>query len=178
MSRLSWLQKIYWTRFSKPIEERELFKFLIQHPIHSVLEIGIGDGSRMHRIATLAQLATGAEQLRYIGIDEFEAAHDGRTHLRLKQAHQLATQLGFKASLVPGDQTAAIPRVAHKMAACDLIIVDGGLDPQAPSTGVIATWMNRLSHNSTTVIACGNAGEALRRVDLASIFTTTSRIAA
>ncbi len=115
MSRPSWLQKIYWTRFAKPVEDRELFKQLLSHPLSSILEIGVADGARMRRIAKLAQRSAGCEVLRYIGTDEFESAKDGKRHLSLKQAHQLAGQLGFKASLIPGDIHSAIPRVAHKL---------------------------------------------------------------
>ncbi len=161
MSRPSWLQRIYWTRFSKPVQERALAKLLINRPLTSVLEIGVGDGARMRRIAKLAQLAPQATQLRYIGIDEFESAQDGRRHLSLKQAHQLASQLGFKASLIPGDHGSAVPRVAHKMGPSDLIIVDGGLNPQAPLVGAVGTWLNRLAHSQSTVIASQEPGGEL-----------------
>lgn len=164
MSRPSWLQKIYWSRFSKPISERALFKHLIETPVRSILEIGVGDGARMQRIAKLVQLPANVEQLRYIGIDEFESAISGR-HLSLKQAHQLASQLGFKASLVPGDHSSTIPRVAHKMGSSDLVIVDGGLNPQEPSVGLIGNWLNRIAHRESTVIACNQAGGEMLVVD-------------
>lgn len=168
MSRPSWLQKIYWARFSKPVSERPLFKYLLDHPVSSILEIGVGDGARMQRIAKLVRLSPGAEQLRYIGVDEFESAKSGR-HLSLKQAHQLANQLGFKASLIPGEISAAIPRVAHKMGASDLIIVDGGLNPQEPLVGVVGTWLNRLAHSGSGVIACETSGSELVVVDSAKL---------
>ncbi|MEZ6135602.1 MAG: hypothetical protein R3C53_11900 [Pirellulaceae bacterium] len=137
---------------------------MLTRPLSSILEIGVGDGSRMQRIAKLVQLPTGSQQLRYIGIDEFESAKSGR-HLSLKQAHQLAGQLGFKASLIPGDHNSAIPRVAHKMGASDLVIVDGGLNPQEPLVGIIGTWLNRLAHNQSTVVACEQHGGDLVVVD-------------
>jgi hypothetical protein len=176
MSRPSWLQKIYWSRFSKPVSERALFKHLIAHPVRSILEIGVGDGARMQRIAKLVQLPSDVTQLRYIGIDEFESASSGR-HLTLKQAHQLASQLGFKASLIPGDHSSAIPRVAHKMGACDLVIVDGGLNPQEPSVGIIGTWLNRLAHSQSTVIASNVDGGELVVVDCGQL-ELPARIAA
>lgn len=176
MSRLSWLQKFYWTHFGKPVEERALISQLIQHPIGSVLEIGVGDGQRMQRIAKLVQLTPGAESLRYIGTDEFESAPGGR-HLSLKQAHQLATQLGFKASLIPGDACSAIPRVAHKMGACDMVIIDGGLDPSQPLSGPIGAWLNRLAHASSIVLASQDCGGTLSLVDLQQL-DLPSRVAA
>lgn len=165
MGRHSWLQKLYWSRFGKPAEERELIKFLIGQPISSVLEIGIGNAARMRRLAKLVTLNEDCEQLRYIGVDEFESATGSRPHLSLKQTHQLAKQLGFRASLVPGDHQSAVVRVANKMMACDLVIVDGGLDPQTPSAGPIGAWLHRLAHADSTVFASHQSGGQLVPVD-------------
>lgn len=164
MSRLSWLGKIYWKRFAKPMEERSLYQFLIDQPITSVLEIGVGQGARMQRIAKLVNLAKGTDQLRYIGVDEFESAPT-RPHLTLKQAHRLATQLGFKASLIPGTTSMALPRVAHKFSPSDLILIDGGIDLASPTSGAIGSWLNRLAHEQSTVIASNQVGGTLAVVD-------------
>lgn len=177
MSRPNWLQKIYWSRFAKPIEDRELFKQLISRPIASVLEVGIGAGERMQRIAKLVQFSGHAETLRYIGTDEFESARDGQRHLSLKQAHQLAMQLGFKASLIPGDVNSAIPRVAHKLGASDLVILEGGLDPANPLASNLGGWLNRIAHSGSIVLACKEPGTALEIVDLHQI-ELPSRLAA
>lgn len=164
MSRLTWIQRIYWTRFSKPLSDRELVRQLIDRPIASLLEIGIGRGERMHRISQLVTLTSGCERLRYIGVDEFEAAKDGGTHMRLKTAHQLASQVGFKASLIPGDLQSAMPRVAHKFGASDLIVIDGGLDPAQPHASPITPWMNRIAHENSIILACAQHGQTLSLV--------------
>lgn len=177
MSQLSWLQKQYWAKFGQPAEERNLFKFLVHNPVTSILEVGIGNCQRMRRIAKLAHLPQDVEVLRYIGTDEFEAAADSANHLSLKQAHQIAGSLGFKASLIPGDAGAAIPRVAHKMGTTDLIIVDGGLDPKSPTTGVVSQWLNRLAHEDTVVFAAATAGEELQMLDRATVEQVTARAA-
>jgi hypothetical protein len=177
MSRPSWLQKIYWTRFAKPIEERQLFIELIRCPIQSILEVGVGNGQRMQRIAKLLHLSGGTSGVRYVGTDEFESARDSRGHLSLKQAHQLASHLGYKASLIPGDPSSAIPRVAHKLGASDLLIIDGGMDPAQPTAGFIGNWMNRLAHHGSIVLACAEPGQVLQRVD-AKQFDLPDRVAA
>lgn len=177
MSQLSWLRKQYWMRFGQPVEERKLFEFLIKNPVRSILEVGIGNCQRMRRIAKLAQLPSGTEELRYVGTDEFEAAPDSANHLALKQAHQIAGSLGFKASLIPGDAAAAVPRVAHKMGTSDLIILDGGLDPRDPSSSTIAQWFNRLAHEETVVFACAKRGEELELVDVRDVDASSSRAA-
>ncbi len=161
MSRLTWIQRVYWTRFSKPVSDRELVRQLIDHPIASLLEIGVGRGERMNRISQLVSLTPETERLRYIGVDEFEAAKDGGNHLSLKTAHQLASQLGFKASLIPGDIKSAMPRVAHKFGPSDLIVIDGGLDPQQPHTSAITPWLNRIAHDGSIILACAQPGQTL-----------------
>ncbi|MCR9293031.1 MAG: hypothetical protein NXI32_09960 [bacterium] len=177
MSRLSWLERLYWSNFGKPSEDRALFKILIKHEIGSVLEIGIGCGDRMRRIAKLAQLPADATTLRYVGTDEFEAARDDQAHLSLKQAHQLAGRLDIKASLIPGDALAAVPRVAHKIGASDLIIVNGGLDPANPLDSSIGPWLNRIAHHATFLLACREPGQELIQVDLGVLDLPLSRAA-
>ena len=164
MSRLTWIQRVYWTRFSKPISDRELVRQLVANPIASLLEIGIGRGQRMQRIAQLVTLTADTERLRYIGVDEFEAAQNSHQHLSLKTAHQLASQVGFKVSLIPGDLKSAMPRVAHKFGPSDLIVIDGGLDPVQPNSSLIAPWLNRIAHDQSIVLACAQPGETLRLV--------------
>ncbi len=177
MSRPTWLQKIFWTRFAKPIEERELFKQLVSQPIRSILEIGVGDGQRMRRIAKLVQPAADCDTVRYIGTDEFESAQDGGRHLSLKQAHQLASQLGFKASLIPGNINSAVPRVAHKLGASDMLVIDGGIDPVHPLVSQLGSWLNRLAHSQSIVLACQQQGGTLQLVDLSRL-ELPSRVAA
>lgn len=169
MSRPSWLQKIYWSRFAKPVEDRALFSALLQNPVSSILELGMGDGERMRRIGRLAQIPPGVDVLRYVGTDEFESAEDGKRHLTLKQAHQVAGQLGFKASLIPGNLATAIPRVAHKLGASDLIVINGGLDPDNPREGMIAGWMDRLAHDRSIILASDQPGAELKLLDPAAL---------
>lgn len=166
MTRLSWFQKIYWTRFAKPIEERALFAQLIQVPVASILEVGIGNGQRMRRIAQLVELPAGVEKLRYVGTDEFESAKGDRRHLSLKQAHQITGQLGWKASLIPGDISSALPRVAHKMGTSDLVIFDGGLDPHAPHETAAGSWLEHLTHEDSVVLGCQKPGDELQKVQI------------
>ncbi len=169
MVRLNWFQRFYWERLAKPASDRELFRHLISTPIASVLEIGIGAGDRMRRIAKLVRLPNESNQLRYIGVDSFESAVDGRVHLTLRQTHQLALQLGFKATLMPGEISSTIPRVASKIGACDLVIVDGGIDPVNVVSGPIGPWVRHITHSSSTIFGCAEPGGTLRRVSLSGM---------
>jgi hypothetical protein len=73
----------------------------------------------------------------------------------------MATQLGFKASLIPGKPQLALPRVAHKFGTSDLIIINGGLQLSNPTVGPIGGWLNRIAHSRSTVMACEQADEPL-----------------
>jgi len=164
MGRLNWFQRFYWQRLAKPVAERELFCLLIAQPIASVLEIGVGNGERMKRIAQLAQLASNTTQLRYVGVDEFESSKDGAVHLSLKQAHQQATLLGLRANLIPGDLRSAMPRVAHKIGSSDLIIVSDSFDVQQPLSGPVGQWLRHITHAGSILLAAPARGESLVRV--------------
>lgn len=178
MSRPSWLQKVYWNYFGKPVQERALFRVLLDRPVSSILEIGVGDGARMRRIAKLARIAGSTDAVRYIGTDEFESAEDRSRHMTLKNAYQLASQLGFKkASLIPGSPLTALPRVAHKLGISEVVIIDGGLDPLDPLSGVVGGWLNRLAHADSAVLACRQPGEELVLVD-SQLLNLPIRIAA
>ncbi len=164
MSRLNWFQRFYWQKLAKPVSDRELFRALLSRPISSVLEISVGDGSRMKRIVQLAELTPGTEQLRYVGVDGFESARDDGIHLTLKQAHQQAAALGLRANLIPGDLKSAMPRVAHKIGASDLVIVDGDFDPQAPLAGPVGQWLFHITHANSLLLATNVRGGNLTRV--------------
>lgn len=166
MGRLNWFQRFYWQRLAKPVAERELFRQLLSKPIASVLEVGVGNGERMKRIAQLAQLAPNTTQLRYVGVDGFESAQDGTVHLTLKQAHQLATQLGLRANLIPGDLKSAMPRVAHKFGASDLVIVDGSFDLAEPLNGPVGQWLHHITHAKSVVLAAQRPSELLVSVQI------------
>jgi hypothetical protein len=172
MSRLNWFQRFYWQRLAKPVAERELFRHLLSRPFSSVLEIGVGDGSRMQRLAQLIQVSQGTEQLRYVGVDAFESASDGRPHLTLKQAHKLATQLGFRATFIPGDVASAVPRVASKIGASELVIIDGGLDPAQPASGPVGKWLQHITSENSLVLATATAGGPLGMVDAPKLTAT------
>ncbi len=166
MVRLNWLQRFYWERIAKPASDRELYRHLIATPISSVMELGIGRGERMRRIARLVHFPEGCTQLRYIGLDRFESATDQSQHLTLKQAHQQAMQLGFKATLIPGEINSSIARAAQKVGSCDLIIADGAMDPHCIQASPIGQWIHHITHGSSAIFACSQPGTSLKRVVL------------
>ncbi|GAB5402234.1 MAG: hypothetical protein Aurels2KO_04650 [Aureliella sp.] len=172
---MGWLQKIYWNHFGQPATERALFSALLARSYDSVLEIGVGTGARMRRIAKLIQQS--GDQIRYIGTDPFESASDGEQHISLKAAHQLAGQLGFRASLLPGEPAGALPRVAHKFGPSELVIIDGGIDLAAPTSGPVGSWLDRVADENSTILACEEPGEQLVVIDTAQLTRQISEAA-
>ena len=166
MARLSWVQRLYWRSFSKPVSERALCVHAIENPLASILEIGMGNGDRIKRLLPLCTKADGTPQIRYVGVDAFESAAPGVPHMQLKAAHRMLAEFGVKAHLIPGDPTNALARVAHTVLPSDLIVIDGAWGEDSPQGHAIAEWLPRLCHSKSTIFATAKQGGILGRVDL------------
>lgn len=175
MVRLNWFQRFYWERLAKPRTDRELFRTLISRDIESLMEIGVDDGQRMRKIARLLKIKNPSATLKYIGVDGFESSKDGNVHLSLKQAHQLATQLGFRATLIPGDLDTAVALAARKVGSCDLVVVNSGFDASQPGDGPIGKWLQHFTHAESVILARQAATQTLCLVSLSN---QASRLAA
>jgi hypothetical protein len=163
MARLSWFQQTYWRHFAKPAENRALFRYLLENPIGSVLEIGVGPGERMKQILLLFSLKAEAKQLRYTAVDLFESG-EARGHLKLKDAHRLLAERSVKAHLIPGDASNALPRVVHMVMPSDLIVIDSGWNNQSSEGAALAQWLPRLAHQGSAIFARSTSSQPLLRV--------------
>ena len=158
MTRLSWLQRLYWRYLSKPANERDLFLHVLENPISSILEIGIGSGERAKRLLPLCSKPEGVAQIRYAGVDPFESASAGQPHLNLKQAHRMLAELGVKAHLIPGEPQSALPRVVSLVQPSDLILIDGVWDNDSDAAKAVQTWLPRVSHSQSAIFASKTVG--------------------
>jgi hypothetical protein len=159
MSRLSWTKRFYWRYLSKPATERALFLHVLENPVSSILELGLGNGDRFARVIPLCSKPDGVTQIRYAGVDLFESAPPGTPHLPLKTAHRKLAELGVKANLIPGDTIAAIARVANVVLPSDLVIVDGRWNSGDEISQAIQQWLPRLCHDHSTIFARNNDSE-------------------
>jgi hypothetical protein len=178
MSRMSWLQRLYWRFLAKPATCRDLFLFVGEQPIHSILEVGMGDGSRIKALMSLLRPAGGVDRLRYASLDPFES--EGGSRLTLKEAHRLLNELGVKAHLIPGDPLNGILRVAHTVLPSDLIIIDGHWGDGSEQAKVLEQWLPRLCHSQSGVFASTQEGGRLLRIStpaMASAARTRSQAA-
>lgn len=130
MSAANLFRYAYLAYIAKPKEERCLFRLIRQRQVKSIVELGIGDGSRGCRMIDLASRLTGTS-IRYAGIDLFEARSDAATGLRYKDAHQLLKRTGAKVRLVPGDPLTALSRAANELRETDLLVIAADQNPQS-----------------------------------------------
>lgn len=164
MSRLSWIQRLYWRYLSKPVAHRALYNYVIENPVASILEIGMGSGERIRNVLALYQLPSDVQQLRYAAVDPFESAGAGVPHLSLKAAHRILSERGVKAHLIPGDATSGVSRVAHTVLPSDLVVIDGHWNPQTADGEIIARWLPRLCHGKSAVFVSNTVGGNLVRI--------------
>jgi len=169
MTKLSWIQKTYWKSIAKPAQLRPLFHFLIDHPVGAILEIGMGDGSRIEQILSMFTLREGCKQLRYAGVDLFESGTDSGGHMRLKDAHRMLAEKNVRAHLVPGDATTALMRIAHSTLPSDLIIVDAGWQENSENGQALIQWLPKLVHDDTVVFARNSSQEPLQMIAIEPI---------
>jgi hypothetical protein len=174
MRRVSWVQRLYWRYVSKPAACRELFLYAIDHPIGSILEIGVGDGERIRSLLPLCRVPERSDRLRYAGLDPFESGGEGR--LSLKGAHRLMQELGVKAQLIPGDWSSGVVRAAHTFLPSDLVIIDGHWGSGTEVSEILSQWLPRLCHSQSAVFASREEGGKLIRLpNSTSVSGTTVR---
>ncbi len=164
MARLSWLQRFYWRHLSKPVTNRALYQYVIEHPIGSILELGIGDGQRLKQVLALHTVRPDVAQLRYAGVDLFESGNPSEGHLRLKDVHRILAERNIKAHLIPGDSASSLARVSHTVLPSDLLIIDCGWKENSANGAALAQWLPRLAHETSAVFARQNRSDALVQV--------------
>ena len=97
MSFFRLLRAIYLCYFSKPVENRPLYRAIRRLRVRKLVELGVGDGLCALRMIELAKIASAKQQnptagqetpgqkqetspeIHYVGIDPFEGAHRRRT---------------------------------------------------------------------------------------------------
>ena len=130
MYPLDWLTYARSVWFSKPAADRALFRLLYQRKITTIVELGVGTGRRAERMIRLAA-KRGRSQIRYTGIDLFEARPSFAPGLTYKCAHRLLVATEAHVKLVPGDPFSALGRVANELQGTDLLVVSADQDEAA-----------------------------------------------
>lgn len=139
----------YWllVHFSKPVVDRALYRFVATHAPRSILEIGLTSLERTCNLLRLAQRAGKTEEIRYCGIDLFEARPAGH-RLRLKDAHCQVRKCSSVSRLIPGELGSIHPGLANQLGQHDLIVLtlSSRLDPAAPSVALLSRMLTEQGH--------------------------------
>lgn len=124
------LRVFYLLHLSKPLHNRPIYQAIARRGVKSIVELGVGTGQRAMRMIEVAARRTPAGQIRYTGVDLFEARSPRDTQgMPLKMAHRLLQATGAQIRLVPGDPFAALARSANCLGPTDLVIISHELDP-------------------------------------------------
>ena len=122
MSAARLFRYAYLAYVAKPQADRLLYRFIRRNRVRSIVELGIGDARRTRRLIDLASRFSD-QQIRYTGVDLFEARADATTGLIYKNAHHLLKKTEAKVRLIPGDPLTALSRAANDLLNTDLMVI-------------------------------------------------------
>ena len=141
----------YLTWFSKPADDRALYRTVKRHRPERILLVGLGDGQRALQLIGLAQRCAGRVQIEVTGVDLFEGrSSDAASRLTLKDAHRKLRDTGAHVKLVPGDPYSALSRTANSLPNVDLMLVD--CDQDADSVAQAWFYAPRMLHDASVVL--------------------------
>jgi len=148
--KTSRLRSFYLSYFSTPSSDRLIYQAVCRQKAQRFLELGIGVGQRAARMIEAAALFFPQPEIRYIGIDPFEArsAVDG-PGVTLKMAHRLLTRTGARIRLIPGEPSTALASSANTLGKVDLIVISSRLDQRHLAKGWF--YVPRLLHEESRV---------------------------
>ena len=133
----------------RSLPKSPLLKKLMGVTATSVLEIGVGDGSRAIEIVSFLQGGQdGSERcVRYAAVDQFEM---GGGETTLMQFHQTLRSESIRPQVFPEPIESGLLRVAHTLGAMDLVLVS---DPSV-DCGSLAFQglLNRVTHTHSRVL--------------------------
>lgn len=66
-------QLFYLLHLSQPAADRPIYRTLKDRPVRSIVEFGVENGQRALRMLDLASTHVPANEIRYTGVDLFEA---------------------------------------------------------------------------------------------------------
>ena len=149
MKPLSSLGYFNLTMLAKPACDRQIFKVIRKNKFRSIVEVGMGDGTRVEKMIRVARKFAISPSLRYTGVDSFDARATGDP-LPLIKMHRKLNFQDVKTQLVPGNLASAIARIANSHVRTDLIVISSGYS----ESDLESSWfyMPRMLHSSSLVL--------------------------
>jgi hypothetical protein len=145
------LKYLYHAYLSQPKADRAVYRAIRRAKVHSIVEMGIGNGRRAERMIALAQAWWPEQRLRYTAIDPFELRGDQDSPgLPLKSAYRKFRATGARVQVVPGDPYTALARVANALTGTDLLLISADQD----EASLAAAWfyVPRMLHAKSQVL--------------------------
>lgn len=147
ISALKFLQMAW---LSKPAPDRLIYRLIKQRQIKSIVEFGLGDGSRCGKMIAVANKFNPDDRIKYTGVDLFDARSESVSPLKLIEMHRKLNAVDAKTQLVPGDLGSALPRIANSHVRTDLVIISAGFEEdELESTQM---FLPRMLHPSSLVL--------------------------
>lgn len=154
------LDVCYLCWLSKPKADRPLYSHLRRTPVRSIVELGVRSEERSLALLRMAQYRSPGEEIRYVGIDLFDARPADQPKLTLKQMHQAMNRSGATIRLIPGDAQSGLARCANQLQGTEMLIVSAGQDPDV----LAKAWMyvpRLLGPNGSILVAEGPLVDAV-----------------
>lgn len=130
-------------------EHDALLKLIEQRQPTSILEIGIGIGSRMPAIlASVAQSGVEPSTFKAIVVDEFEMAGG---HVTMRDYHRQLAGLPIRPVIFPESVGRGLVNIAHRFGAVDMILIDASVEEKHAEG--LAKYLGKVSHGTTTVLS-------------------------
>ncbi|MFG0289591.1 MAG: hypothetical protein ACF8CQ_15530 [Rhodopirellula sp. JB044] len=130
-------------------EHDALLKIINKQQPSSILEIGVGDGSRMPAIlAMMDQSGVTQDSLKAIVIDEFEL---GGGVVAMRDYHRQLAGLSIRPVIFPEPVGRGLVSVAHRFGAVDLVLVDSAIE-EANSQD-LATFLGKVTHPGSQMLS-------------------------
>lgn len=160
MNPISSFRFLKMTWLDKPVCDRAVYKLIKQRQIRSIVEVGLGDGTRCEKLIAVAQKFS-EEKVRYTGVDLFDS-RESSTPLKLIEMHRRLKGLDAKTQLVPGDLGSALPNIANSHLRTDLILISAGFDREQFSA--VKSFFPRMLHASSLVLVQGKENGEFKKI--------------
>lgn len=130
---MNFFQRLHLTRFSAPVDERAIYRHILQTCPITLVECGIQRGERMLNMLRLVEYrrrslrdsnSLETEDFLYVCTDPFE----GRTEidgpgLSLRKAHKLLSRFNLKHRCLPGPGEMGIAQISRSVKDIDLAVL-------------------------------------------------------
>ena len=163
MSVIEFFKNTYLLHFSKPAENRPVYRTLLNQKPTRIVELGLGDGQRTIQMLQKASRLSPEATIKYTGIDLFEArSPEQGPGMSLKDAHRTLKMPNVKIQLVPGDPFSALARMANTLPDTDLLIISKCQD----SASLERAWfyVPRMLHSQSVILHEKADGSGFREI--------------